>query len=144
MSCQLLIHIIIMKKQRILVILTFFVPIVAFSQSPELWGTYTLTKKCGHDAVYIGPDKAEKHGGICLHYSKGVFEIHTSYTSNKNCTPGGTYVGPNRPDIHGGYCLWIKGRSLMTNYTTNKGCGKGVYAGPNRPDLHGGYCLFLQ
>ncbi len=109
----------------------------------ELWGEYTLTRDCGQNAVYVGPNKAYEHGGVCLHYSRGVFNMRTSYTMDKNCSPYGVYVGPNRPDLHGGYCLWIKNRKLRTTYTTNKACGRGVYAGPNKASYHGGYCVFI-
>ncbi|AOY80581.1 hypothetical protein BJP36_12275 [Moorena producens JHB] len=117
-------------------------PLSASAQ--ELWAGYTGTKNCGAKAVYVGPNIPEEHGGICLQYEKGVFDMHTSYTLDKaSCFPDGVYAGPNRPDLHGGNCLWIKNRKLKTIYTTTKVCGRGVYVGPNRPDLHGGYCLYI-
>ncbi|MCI5193570.1 MAG: hypothetical protein D3915_10675 [Candidatus Electrothrix sp. AU1_5] len=130
-------------KISILVFSVILLSISVTASAQDLWGEYTLTRNCGADAVYVGPNKAEEHGGVCLHYKKGVFEMHTSYTMDKNCAPDGVYVGPNRPDLHGGYCLWLKGKKMRTSYTTNKACGTGVYAGPNKASEHGGYCVYI-
>jgi hypothetical protein len=107
---------------------------------------YTLTKDCGYDGVYAGPNKPEEHGGVCL-YSGPQCLLTSRYTTTKNCGTGWVYAGPNRPDLHGGVCLRdVYGTVLYTFYTeTTKDCPYGgIYVGPNRPDLHGGYCLYTD
>lgn len=114
------------------------------ASAQELWGEHTTSKDCGAQAVYVGPNRPELYGGICLHYDRGVFAMHTSYTIDKNCEPDGVYVGPHQPAVHGGYCLWLKGRKLRTTYTTDKNCQPGgVYAGPDNAREHGGYCVYI-
>ncbi|MCK5830130.1 MAG: hypothetical protein KAH20_07475 [Methylococcales bacterium] len=114
------------------------------NKNEELWGKKTQTKNCGANAVYVGPNKAKEYGGVCLHYSKGVFEIHASYTMEKDCSLNSVYVGPNKPEIHGGYCLRLKNRKLRSSFTKNKVCEQGgVYAGPNKPEQLGGYCVYI-
>lgn len=121
---------------------------VASANTSSLFYTeYTTTKNCGAEAVYVGPNLADKHGGICLFPTSRVGDvarIHTSYTTNANScdTLGGAYGGPRKAGEHGGTCIWIKNITLKSTYTTSKSCSNGsVYVGPNRPDKHGGYCL---
>lgn len=108
---------------------------------------YTLDKQCGGSGgVYVGPNRPEEHGGVCL-YTNSECDIRTYYTLDKNCDQGWHYAGPNRADLHGGFCLMdANGHALRTHYTIEKDCGyfDEVYLGPNRPDLHGGVCLMAE
>ena len=116
---------------------------LATGASAFFWTADVMTRECGANAVYAGPNRADLHGGTCLFFSDSVFRMHTSYTTTKDCGTG-VYLGPNRADEHGGTCLWMQGYNVQTSYTMTKSCPSGgVYVGPNRPDLHGGVCLRL-
>jgi hypothetical protein len=111
----------------------------------ELRSTYTVTKDCGPDGLYAGPNRPDLHGGVCLSANSNC-QLNSTYTESKDCGSDWVYAGPNRPDLHGGVCLQERsGRPLRTSYTTTKVCDDGgVYVGPNRPDLHGGDCLYVD
>ncbi|WNG30902.1 hypothetical protein F0U62_47975 [Cystobacter fuscus] len=117
----------------------------ALGNSCDIVSQYTTTKDCGYDGVYVGPNKPEEHGGVCL-YTGPQCILTSRYTLTKNCGTGWVYAGPNMPDLHGGVCLReLNGTVLYTFYTTIKSCPYGgIYVGPNRPDLHGGYCLYTD
>ncbi len=111
----------------------------------EVKSVYTVTKDCGNDGLYAGPNRPDLHGGVCL-FTNANCHLRSTYTENKSCGSGWVYAGPNRPDLHGGVCLHeLSGRVSRTSYTTTKSCDyHGAYVGPNRPDLHGGYCVYIE
>lgn len=115
------------------------------TNSTYFYTEYTTTKDCGFGAVYVGPNQAHEHGGVCL-FPRDIFSTHTSYTANEDsCNAiGGAYGGPKKAGEHGGTCIWIKGLQLTTRFINDKvlcGGANTVYVGPNRADKHGGVCL---
>ena len=120
---------------------------VASADNPcELYTTYTTDRQCDN-GDYVGPNRPDLHGGVCLYWNTDMCTIDTYYTRDRNCDRGYHYAGPNRADLHGGYCIReMTGLDLRTHYTINKeDCyWDEVYVGPNRPELHGGYCLHIS
>ena len=114
----------------------------AVASAADFLDSFTLTRECGRHSVYVGPNRADLHGGVCLGFDEGVFKLHTSYSTSTACAFNGVYVGPFRPDLHGGHCLWADGFNLQTRATRSRTCRLNeVYVGPNRPEVHGGFCL---
>lgn len=114
-----------------------------------MWADYTTSKDCGSRGIYVGPNKPEEHGGVCLYHVNGPFRIHSSFTTTKTCNDGGIYAGVARSDLHGGHCLWFRNEIVVSSYTTTRNClaqnGEvGVYVGPNQPAIHGGTCLYVR
>lgn len=118
----------------------------------------TLSKNCGSQGVYVGPNRADKHGGSCLYMTgRNINHVITAtYTLNKaNDCPSmhgrNVYVGPWKDREHGGYCLSSdSGYHFNVSKTLDrKRCsaspqyGGRVYVGPWKEHEHGGYCLSI-
>ncbi|EGM76751.1 hypothetical protein Rhein_2987 [Rheinheimera sp. A13L] len=132
-----------------------------------LYAEDTLTKTCDASEVYVGPNKAEYHGGTCLgiaytdnpqlgyninNYTGAVYTLRSESCPTIN--PNMVYVGPWKAHEHGGYC--VKGTAeptlnrhscgasvVSTGKNTETQTGRTVYVGPRKAHEHGGHCYTL-
>ena len=142
--------------KKIILISSILFSTAAMAGPQLLVSNNTLTKECGPQGLYVGPNRADLHGGSCLYMpGKNINHVlSATYTLNQSHCPyvsgSEVYVGPWKASEHGGYCLSVKDFShmLFTSKTLNRNqCsnspqyGTTVYVGPWKEGEHGGYCL---
>lgn len=103
----------------------------------------THTDRCAGTSVYVGPNAADKHGGVCLE-ANGC-RLYAWRAGYQECGPYAVYAGPQDARQHGGRCVLIDepGYRLRAIQTRSKSCSNGVYAGPERAGDHFGSCIEL-
>lgn len=133
-----------------------------------LYAEDTLTKSCDASELYVGPNRADIHGGTCLgiaytdnsqlgyninNYTGAIYT--QQFASCQTIHPNMVYVGPWKDYEHGGYC--IKGTAQATKDRHSCGAsvvstgnnsetqtGRTVYVGPRKAYEHGGHCYTLS
>ena len=65
------------------IVTTFLLSIFPSYAQCQLFTNYTTSKNCGQYATYIGPNKPEVHGGVCVKISNNCLIKTKLYFNQK-------------------------------------------------------------